>query len=307
MKQIVKVSYLIAIILYYGCNKPNQNKIENVVLIVIDGPRKIDLHADSLNYYNGGFMELKKKGMYFSNFTNDGETNTQNGMSSMITGMNESLVNNGSEYSEHPNIFHKYLKHVSSDSNKTWIISSKGKLGALKFSQDSQYINQYKISTYTGKNGTGSGIADDSNTYAKAMEVLRTKQPRLIMITFKEPDAGGHSGVWMNYKIGMKKSLEYTNDIVDFLMSDGYYQSNTLVLITNDHGRHLDGIADGFISHGDGCQGCRDITMVAISSKIPGSSDESTNYSLRNIASTIADLFNFQLEDSEAKPIYSIY
>ena len=41
-------------------------------------------------------------------------------------------------------------------------------------------------------------------------------------------------------------------------------RDRTALFITNDHGRHLDGHLDGFVSHGDDCAGCRKIELLAI-------------------------------------------
>ena len=47
----------------------------------------------------------------------------------------------------------------------------------------------------------------------------------------------------------------------NILQNDSYYKDQTMFFVTNDHGRHIDGNLDGFISHGDDCTGCRHINL----------------------------------------------
>ncbi len=258
-----------------ACNKVGTKaKIDRIVIIVIDGVRNSDLHDDSLIEFNQGYQELKNMGLYFSNFMNNGVTNTQNGMSNIVTGHQEELVNNGSETSSFPNIFHYYLAKNSTLEDKAWIITSKDKLETLKNTEDINFSNAFRAKSNCGISGLNSGYRDDSLTYLQAINTLENHTPNLAFIAFKEPDYSGHKGNWNEYKLGMKNSIEYSKRIVEYINLSPYYTGRTLVLITNDHGRHLNGIADGFVSHGDNCMGCRHITLLAISPNlVPNSLD----------------------------------
>lgn len=294
--------------LQFNCTKSHEHKtIDRVVIIVIDGARNSDINDDSLAFYNQGYQDLKKQGLYFSNFINAGTTNTQNGMSNIITGNQESLTNNGTETSDFPNIFHYYLEKFQTTNDKTWIITSKDKLETLKSTTHASYINSINAKTNSGLNGLGTGYRNDSITHQIALGILKTNQPNLAFIAFREPDVSGHSGSWDNYKLGIKSSVAYTQSIIDFINKDEYYQGRTLVLITNDHGRHLNGIADGFVSHGDACYGCRHITLLAISPNIFPNSIDETHYSQDNIAPTIAKILGFQIPTATSSSILSIY
>jgi hypothetical protein len=306
-KGIIIISFLVA---FFGihCSKgKNQALIDRVVIIVIDGPRNSDINEDSLSEYNGGYKLLKNQGLYFSNFMNQGTTNTQNGMSNIITGNEEILINNGSEVSSYASIFHHYLKNKNISPDKTWIISSKDKLETLKSTKDTGYNLSQIPRTNCGKNGLGTGYRADSMTCYSALDIFQTYQPSLAFITFREPDYSGHAGKWQDYKMGMKNAIAYTQKLIDFVQTDANYQGRTLVLITNDHGRHLDGIADGFLSHGDSCIGCRHITLLTISPNISPGSSVASLFSLNNIAPTIARILNFEMPSASAESILEIF
>jgi len=290
-----------------ACKKTNNSTIDRVIIIVIDGVRNSDINSDSLLYYNKGYQELKTKGISFTNYLNAGTTNTQNGMSNILTGHQETLTNNGAEMSDFPNIFHFYLAKFNLSNDKTWIITSKDKLETLKNTTDVTYSSALFAKTSCGINGLGTGYREDSITYQIALSTLKTSQPNLAFITFKEPDYSGHSGNWENYKKGLKNSITYTQNLINYIQSDAYYQGRTLILVTNDHGRHLDGVADGFISHGDDCYGCRHITLLAISPNITPNTSDMTLYSHDNIAPTIARILGFPMTSAKANSISSIY
>jgi Sulfatase len=308
MKLSIYIIFLITCLIQFNCTKTSQNKvIDRVVVIVIDGARNSDINDDSLSEYNSGYQEMKKQGLYFSNFINAGLTLTQNGMSNIITGNQETMTNNGAEISSFPNFFHYYLDKTQISNDKTWIVTSKDKLESLKNTTHASFINSQRAKSNSGVNGLGTGYRSDSITYQVALDILKTNQPNLAFITFREPDYSGHQGKWSEYLKGMKNSIAYTQSIIDFINTDEYYRGRTLVLITNDHGRHLNGIADGFVSHGDGCQGCRHITLLAISPNIIPNSKDETSYSQDNIAPTIARILGFDMPTATSPFIKSIY
>src|SRR5207253_1262335 len=94
-----------------------------------------------------------------------------------------------------------------------------------------------------------------------AVNVIQQQHPDFLFIHFKEPDASGHANNWQGYLDGIKEGDKKSWNIWKLLRSSEYYKNNTTFVITNDHGRHNNGIADGFISHGDACVGCRHINL----------------------------------------------
>src|SRR5208282_383560 len=50
------------------------------------------------------------------------------------------------------------------------------------------------------------------------------------------------------------------------IQSDSVYKNTTTLFVTNDHGRH-DDQHGGFRDHGDACEGCRHIMLLALGPK----------------------------------------
>lgn len=288
------------------CQKTSETKIEQVFIIVVDGVRNSDLYQDSLMPYTSEYHKLISRGVRFEDFYNDGLTLTQNGMSNIVTGYQETLTNNGKEISKYPNIFHHYLNAMQSPNTDAWIIASKDKLAALAETEDTNFAMAIKPRTDCGISGLGSGYRQDNITFERSKEIIATHKPKLAMIAFGEPDYSGHRRDWQGYKNGIKASFEYTNQLIDFVQKDPQYASNTLFIITNDHGRHLDGIADGYVSHGDNCLGCRKIMLIAISPKIKPQTAIYARYNLGHIAPSILSVLNISHNTTLQNPISEI-
>jgi phosphopentomutase len=94
-------------------------------------------------------------------------------------------------------------------------------------------------------------------------DILTRDHPRYVLINLKEPDFSGHAKDWDGYLAGLKASDSIAWALWQFLESDSFYAGRTAYFVTSDHGRHLDGIKDGFVSHGDDCEGCRRMILFA--------------------------------------------
>jgi hypothetical protein len=68
---------------------------ENVVIVLIDGPRYSETWGDPSHKYIPGMNLTSKEGVVFTEFYNDGVTNTVNGHGAITTGYNENLDNGG--------------------------------------------------------------------------------------------------------------------------------------------------------------------------------------------------------------------
>ena len=77
------------------------------------------------------------------------------------------------------------------------------------------------------------------------------------------------------------------------------YHGKTALLITNDHGRHLDGVKDGFVNHEDDCPGCRHIELLAIVPGVPGGQVVTRDLDQVDLAVTIAALLGTDLPASK--------
>jgi hypothetical protein len=248
---------------------------ERVVLIVIDGPRYTDYMSDSTSALYPRWQEFIQRGKSFEKIYNLGITNTVNGLTSVCTGKYLSIGNNGLDTPKTTTIFNAVLTDRNLDSTQAVLISSKEKIGVLSYAEN-------KKRPYTDCGAPLSGFREDSVTFQIALEQIALKKPLLSFVHFKEPDIAGHSGDWQAYKKGIQRTLNYAMDLIEAIDTLPEFTGKTTYMITNDHGRH----DYDFSGHGDGCNGCRHIHLLAIGPDTkPGITDKT--YDQLDITKTI--------------------
>lgn len=278
-----------------------------VVVIVIDGPRYSETFGEPSHAYIPRLDLMMHEGTLCTQLYNNGVTNTVNGHTALCTGNYESLDNFGLDVPTFPSYLQYWLEKSGKASNKAWVIASKDKLQVLANTTESSYNNRFMPLTDCGNSGLGSGYRDDSTTFRRVMETMRTEQPDLLLVNFKEPDWSGHQANWTAYLAGIRSTDEYAWQIWDFIQHDPYYKNQTELFITNDHGRHHDGNADGFVSHGDACYGCRHIAFLALGPDIKTNNVCRTVYDQIDITSSIASILNIKMGYNKGKYMKDIF
>lgn len=309
--QKVWLSIVISALFYAGCNKDDSGNfpssidpIQRLVVIMIDGVRWEESWGDN-TYQNIPYRsQLKQQGILFTNFSNNGVTFTTPGHTALMTGVYENINNSGLQLPNYAGLFQLYLKRSGKPNTDAWIVSSKDKLEVLADCYDTEFAGQYNPLTDCGVNGLGSGSRDDTVTLQRAIDVLDTHHPHMLMVHFKNPDFTAHTGVYADYIAEVKKTDSLCNVLCQKLLNDPVYKDHTLILISNDHGRHTDGIADGFVSHGDSCIGCRHIELLALGSYASlNNTDNNRPYELIDVYSTIVKRFKLDGDKSRGKRI----
>ena len=105
----------------------------------------------------------------------------------------------------------------------------------------------------------------------------------------------------------MKKTDEYIYKIFEYLKEDPFYAGKTTVFVTNDHGRHLDGHKDGFVSHQDNCEGCRKINFFASGPDFKENVIMESGRDLIDIPVTIGELLGFTIEKSKGNVMTELF
>ncbi len=269
-KLIIAIS-LICLVIISGCEssmetpdallleeKKQELITQNVVIIVIDGPRFSETWGDpNKTYipYMGG--ELARKGIHYNWFYNDGPSFTSSGHTAITTGRYQLMQNDGSELPQYPSVFQYWLGESQSPPEKSCVITSKEKLFILSDCSDLYWRGKFNPYTDTDNR-------EDEITYNLATKYFDQHQPRLALIHFRGPDHHGHGNNWSGYLKSIVETDSYVKTFWDYLQENEFYKDKTTLFVTNDHGRHLDGVRDGFISHGDFCEGCLHINLFAI-------------------------------------------
>lgn len=240
---------------------------KRVVILVIDGPRWTETFGEpQRQYVPVQTRELMPQGVFFSDFANDGPTYTNAGHTALVTGFHQEINNNGLELPANPVLFQRWLKQSGAPVTDAWVVSSKDKLQILTDCRAKEWNHRFVCSFDCGKDGAGvgAGYRDDATTRKRALEVLRQHKPHAMLINLKEPDASGHGKNWEGYLQGIRDGDAFAGELWKVLRDEAPFAGETALFITNDHGRHVDGHKDGFVSHGDDCPGCHRIQLIAL-------------------------------------------
>ncbi|WP_114781401.1 sulfatase-like hydrolase/transferase [Botryobacter ruber] len=279
-------------------------KTENVIIVVIDGPRYSETWGDpTYTLIPQMGRKLREQGTLFTNFYNMGFTKTNPGHTAIATGVIQDIENNGNEIPQYPSLLQLWLQQTGKPASSAWLVTSKGKLNVLANAQHPDWNNKYTPSTNCGENGKGQGYRNDAQTMREIRKVLTTDEPNLMFINFREPDGSGHAGRWNNYLKGIKDTDAYVAEIWDIIQNSKHYRNNTVLLVTNDHGRHLNNHLDGFKSHGDDCEGCRHISLFAIGNNVPKNKQVTTTYDQTDISVTVASMLGFEMPYANGEKI----
>jgi predicted AlkP superfamily pyrophosphatase or phosphodiesterase len=264
---------------------------ERVVVIVVDGPRWSETWGDTTYSNIPVRAQLRSQGVLLTNFYNQGATYTNPGHTAIATGVYDPIDNTGQELPHFPGILQEYQRWMGR-TGVSYLTASKDKLWVLSQTSYASYEGT-PIQIDCGVNGDGTGgYRADSITFQHVMQQLSAGIPEMMLINFKDPDYYGHAGDSMAYIQAIQQTDAYIGSIVQLLQSNSTYAGKTTIIITNDHGRHTVGWSSGFVGHGDDCEGCRHIEFLAISPDFKQGVTLSTAYEQRDIARTIAYLFN---------------
>jgi predicted AlkP superfamily pyrophosphatase or phosphodiesterase len=281
---------------------------ENVIILVIDGPRMSETFGDSTYKYIPNLANvLAPQGVLLKNFRNNGPTYTNAGHSAITTGVYQRINNSGLELPKNPSIFQYFLKEKGLSKESAWIIASKGKLNILANTKSKKWRNQYVPSAFCGINGSGLGYTADEKNFSDALRILGQYHPKLTLINLLEVDVNGHANLWEGYLKAIQRTDQKALELWNFIENDSIYKGKTTLFITNDHGRHSKGHKDGFVSHGDNCEGCRSIYLIALGPDFKKNSILPNRYEQIDISKTIAEMLHFNEPVSEGQIMKDLF
>ena len=284
-------------------------KSEYSIILVIDGPRFSETFGDSTcKYIPKMGKELIKEGVFFENFKNNGPTYTVPGHTAMTTGNYQRISNSGTSLPKRPSIFQYYLKSTNAPKSDAFIVASKGKLDVLANTKNKKWRNKYLASTYCGPNGIGVGYGDDDKTFSKVSELISSNNPpHLMLINLLAVDVYGHLNNWSKYLESIKICDNYADSIWKIIQTNPVLKDKTTLFITNDHGRHLNGKKNGFVSHGDNCEGCRHISLLVLGPDIQKGKIVKEEAELIDISITISKMMNFEIPTSNGRFLEELF
>jgi hypothetical protein len=282
-------------------------KTRHVVILVIDGPRWTETWGKpGRDLIPVRDKVLAPQGVVLSDMANDGPTYTNAGHSALTTGFHQEINNSGQELPRNPSITQRLIA-TGVDAKQVWIVASKDKLQILTDCAHPEWKRKGVCSSDCGTDGIGSKYRDDAITFERAKQVLTTHRPRFMLINFKEPDSSGHGKKWEQYLENIRITDRYAGAIWELIQADPEMKDRTTLFITNDHGRHLDGHKDGYISHGDDCAGCRKIELLAMGPDFKRGVTTDVHRSQIDVAMTAAALLGLTIPGSEGKVMSELF
>ena len=308
MRKILLILLLFSLVLN-SCSKNSlrEYKTENVIIIVVDGVRYSETWGDITHKYIHYFSnEIADLGMVNIAFYNNGTTSTTSGFTAITTGNYQEINNSGQEPPKYPSIFQYLIKNDSINKEKVWVINSKDKLAVLGNCKNENWKDQYLPSLDCGVNGIGSAFRHDTLTLARFFNVMSGYHPKLTLLGFREPDFSAHTNSWEDYLTAIKNTDKYIYKIWEYIQNDPHYAGTTTLFITNDHGRHLDGVGAGFQKHGDGCEGCRHINLFAFGPDFKKGVIDIRREQI-DIPATIAEILQLNPEYIEGEIMYELF
>jgi hypothetical protein len=239
---------------------------------------------------------LRPKGTIWMDFRNEGVTSTNPGHASIATGTWQTIANDGSERPTMPTVFEYFRSTHGAGESDAYVVAGKYKLDVLSHSTHADYGEPYRASVSLAPN--------DGLVLSAALSVMGSHHPRVIIVNFPDVDYAGHSGDWERYLGAIRTVDSLVYELWQFIQSDTHYKDNTTLFITNDHGRHDDGHG-GFKDHGDGCEGCRHLLLIAVGRGFPAGHVVSTTRTQIDIAPTVGELLSFPVPHAEGNSLFA--
>lgn len=270
-------------------------RTQYIVIIVVDGARYTETFGDSTHSFIPFIWgELAPQGVVYSNYYNDGKTQTNPGHASILSGVWQYISNDGSEYSHSPSIFEYIRSQKNIPEAALWVALGKDKLNVLAHSSHPEYGAGASVRTSLDP-------SDDALTMENVRYVLLNHKSRITIANFAKTDIEGHAGSWENYTGGIKRADSLIAELWRWIQADPTLKNKTTMIVTNDHGRHT----TDFVNHGDGCEGCRHIMLMILGPDTPKGIVDPLLSSQIDIAKTVAKMMRFSAPLAQGKVLAS--
>jgi hypothetical protein len=267
-------------------------RTENVVIAVMDGTAWRSTFGDPEHRYIPRLWnELRPQGTLYTRFYNNDVTITKAGHSTIATGTWQKTRNRGPRNTM-PTMFDYLADEQKIPPEKVWVIFGKGPYAYDPLTSFPAYLNRFKPQSRIGIGE--SSLQADSDVYQKVLEVMEKDRPRILYANFGATDHLAHSGSWERHIQAIRHQDQILANLWGKIQSDPHYRDRTALFLTNDHGYHLDGTYEGFAEHGDSCEGCRHIMLLAIGPDIQKGAVVETPAYQTDIAPTVGELLGFQ-------------
>jgi phosphopentomutase len=122
-----------------------------------------------------------------------------------------------------------------------------------------------------------------------------------MLVNLLECDVRAHENKWDEYLRAIQNCDNYAYELWKHIQESPQLKDQTALFITNDHGRHLDGHKNGFVNHGDGCEGCRHISLLALGPDFKKDVVITDEAETIDISKTISRMMGFDMPTSKGR------
>ena len=269
-------------------------QVEHAFIFIIDGLRAVEGFDDpQFGFVHPLAFQLAPEGSLLTWMEIRGQTLTLPAHQVMITGNYADVSNTpayeGRQYlsSRTPTLFESYRMQTGADADSCWVVSNTPLVG-----EDCSHslMPGYGGGTYGANVITTYGEETDEWVWDNVDAIMDDHEVGVMLVNLHEVDLAGHAEEWWRYE---ERALEGSGALTAFwsrLQADPVYQDNSVLVISTDHGRHLDGISSGWKSHGCQCEGCRKGFLMMLGPGIQQNVVSDMACSFLDVAPTVAHL-----------------
>ena len=270
---------------------------EHVFIFVIDGVRASEGFDDPSHGALAPLAGLVEQGALLTRMDVTGQTVTLPAHHVLVTG-NRSDYGGTPPYEGRrlhaprtPTLFEAYRRHTGAAEDSCWVTGNTGYLHDTVYSLMPGYGDDFMASRAL----TFETLVEDAWTWEQIDGILADHEVDLMVANLHEVDRKGHEADWDGYLDMATAGAEGIAAFWDRLQDDPVYAGKTVLMVTTDHGRHLEEQESGWVSHGCYCRGCRNAFLLAVGPgiRVGVQDDGLTNF--MDVAPTVAQLMDFPM------------
>jgi hypothetical protein len=280
-------------------------KTRNVIVAVMDGVRYSETFGDKNRGLIPNLAAMEKEGTLLTSvrIAGPGVSVTRQGHSTIASGTWQTIALAGARMTR-PSFFEYARNELGWKESDCWAIFGKGMYSFACYSSFPAYGRDYKPSFV---NSIGEKeIGNDDLVLERLFKAIDQDKPRLIFVNFGVTDHIAHVSSFEEYQEAIRRCDQAFGKLWQKVQSTPGYKDETTVFFTNDHGRH-DSKANmpqnGFSGHGDQCNGCRHIMMLAVGPDVKRGAVVEKEVQQIDICPTVGELLGFQTPLSDGKVV----
>lgn len=285
-----------------GKNKA-QYGTRNVIVAVMDGVRYSETFGEPNRAYIPNLAALEKAGTEFTNFriSGPGVSVTRQGHSTISSGTWQTVGLAGARLTR-PTFFEYARDELGLKQTDCWCIFGKRRYSYAACSSFPGYGTDYGPS-FVNSIGEEEQKNDDAVLEA-VFDAMDKDKPRLMFINFGVTDHVAHVSTFDDHVSAIRHCDEMFGKLWKKIQSTPGYKDTTTVIFTNDHGRHNnkpDQPHEGVQNHGDQCDGCRHIMLLAVGPDVKRGVKIDNEFQEIDICPTVGELLGFQTPFADGK------